>query len=334
MRNRIAVFVLVLVFALGTALDHHAHSHASVALTIPPQPIPSEFHWSPNDQPVKVSLCNLTNDPLAYNHKLIDVTGFVSHGFEDFGLFDPRCMTWPRIWLEYGGTTASGTMYCCGVTAERSRPQPLVVEDIPIELKVDDSFNQFDKLTNRGPDSLVHVSLIGRFFAGEKFDFGNRPHWGGFGHMGCCPLLAIQQVISVDPQTSTELDYRAWPEQPDVETEGCGYEYLTEIFRPDILIKDQEQADREQAEWRFSDPKRVATEGLATLLNIKNSSTIKLTLTRSAQGRFIYHWWPNGKTKSYMIVVSRPYMLSFYARDPKRVSWVVAAAYEKFCGRG
>lgn len=33
-----------------------------------------------------------------------------------------------------------------------------------------------------------------------------------------------------------------------------------------------------------------------------------------------------------MVVVSRPYWLSYYAKDPKRVSWVVLAAYESGCG--
>jgi len=35
-----------------------------------------------------------------------------------------------------------------------------------------------------------------------------------------------------------------------------------------------------------------------------------------------------------MVVVSRPYLLSFYALDPKRVAWVVIAAYESSCAKG
>ncbi len=335
MRDRIAALLIVIVFALAAALDHRARRPDETVAMAQMQPAPSpEFQWSKSDKPIKVSLCELRDNSPAYNHRLVEVTGFVSHGFEDFGFFDPHCGSWPRVWLEYGGTTASGTMYCCGVTAARSRPEPLVVEDIPIELTVDENFKQFDKLIRREADSLVHATLVGRFFAGVYMDWVTTPRWGGFGHMGCCTLLAVQQVGSVDPQTSTELDYRAWPDTPEMEFESCGYQHLTEISRPDLLIKDQEQADREEAEWKFSDPKRVATKGLANLLNIKDSSTIELTQTRRAQGRFIYHWWPKGKRNSYMVVVSRPYMLSFYARDPKRVAWVVVGAFEKFCGRG
>jgi hypothetical protein len=52
---------------------------------------------------------------------------------------------------------------------------------------------------------------------------------------------------------------------------------------------------------------------------------------RKTQGRVVYEWRPAKKHVIYMVVVSRPYWLSFYARDPKRVGWVVAAAYES-CG--
>jgi hypothetical protein len=73
------------------------------------------------EQPEKVTVCQLKNAPPAYNHKLIEVTAFVSHDFEDFTVFDPACPSWPDVWLEYGGTSKSGTMYCCGVTDDRLR---------------------------------------------------------------------------------------------------------------------------------------------------------------------------------------------------------------------
>src|SRR5436305_14399064 len=74
-----------------------------------------------------VTLCDLLKDPGRYNHRLVQVTGFVSHGFEDFTLFDPRCPSEEAsIWLECGGTVASGTFYCCVVGPERLRSAPLV----------------------------------------------------------------------------------------------------------------------------------------------------------------------------------------------------------------
>lgn len=34
-----------------------------------------------------------------------------------------------------------------------------------------------------------------------------------------------------------------------------------------------------------------------------------------------------------MVVVTRPYLLSFYAKDPTRVAWTMLAAYESPCGK-
>jgi hypothetical protein len=62
------------------------------------------------DELVKVTLCQLIENREAYNHKLIELTSFVSHGFEDFTLFDPECSSRLGVWLEYGGRAVSGTM--------------------------------------------------------------------------------------------------------------------------------------------------------------------------------------------------------------------------------
>ena len=48
------------------------------------------------EQPAAVTICQLKSDPAAYNHKLVEVTGFVSHAFEDFTVFDPTCPSWPK----------------------------------------------------------------------------------------------------------------------------------------------------------------------------------------------------------------------------------------------
>lgn len=281
---------------------------------------------------MKITLCQLKSDPAAYNHKLIEVTGFISRGFEDFTLSDPQCPAWPDVWLEYGGTDVSGTMYCCGVTAERSRPKTLVVENITIPLVNDERFREFDKLIHRPPDSVVHATIVGRFFAGELVKYPKGEVWSGYGHMGCCSLLAIQQVVSVDPQDRDDLDYGATADHPNIEEEGCGYTFLTPLESSGALIEAQRKADLGTREWAYNDPQRVATDALAQLLKIDERAITGLSETRRAQGRFVYQWSPRAKGASYMVVVSRPYVLSFYARDPKRVAWVVIAAYKSSCG--
>jgi hypothetical protein len=143
----------------------------------------------------KVSICALQADPAAYNHKVIEVRGVVSHGFEDFTLSDPRCQRRSGIWLEYGGRVNSETVYCCGVKAPREAA--LVVEGIATQLIEDALFRRFDGRVRTGGDVSFRAHLIGRFFAGLKQHTPKGDFWGGYGHFGCCSLLVIQQVLAV-----------------------------------------------------------------------------------------------------------------------------------------
>jgi len=211
------------------------------------------------EEPARVTVCQIKVDPAAYNHKLVAVTAFVSHGFEDFTLFDPSCPSWPGVWLEYGGTESSGTVYCCGPTDDRSRPEPAVVDNIPIPLVDDERFREFDRLIQRPPDTVVHATIVGRFFAGRVERFPNGAWPAGYGHMGCCSLLAIQRVISVDPQDRADLDYRASPDQPNIRKVGCGFRYLLPLESAAGSMAAQREADGGQTEWAFTDPQRVAT---------------------------------------------------------------------------
>jgi hypothetical protein len=284
------------------------------------------------EEPEKVSLCELQKDVDAFNHKLIEVTAFVSHGFEDFTLFDPTCNTWPAVWLEYGGKRNSGTMYCCGVTSERSRRKPLVVEEIPVPLVEDESFVKFDQTIARQSDSIVHASLVGRFFAGKKMPIGTG-FLRGYGHMGCCSLLAIQQVISVDSEGRQDLDYGASAPHPELKG-SCAYENLTEDRLYEQIIEEQREAEAGESNWRFSDPKRVAIQKLAALLSIETSNITGMKATREDQSRVVFQWRRAKSHETEIVVVSRPYWLSFYAKDPKQIAWVVIAAYKATCGKG
>lgn len=287
--------------------------------------------------PQKITVCDLKNDPVAYNHKLVQLEGFVAHDFEDFTVFDPDCPYAPEIWLEYGGTAASGTMYCCGMAANRTRPQELVVEGVPIPLTDDEHFREFDRLIhppfrsgNHG--SVVHATLVGRFFLGQKQSFGSGGWgWGGYGHMGCCTLLAIQTVLSVDPQEQTGLDYGVSADQPDTEKSHCPYEDLLPIQPFRQVIEAQQNAESGERTWAFTDPERVASDALAGLLKRDRATITGMRESHRAEGRLAYMWMPEKTGPQYMVVVSRPYWLSFYASDPRKVAWIAIAAY-KICG--
>jgi hypothetical protein len=147
--------------------------------------------------------------------------------------------------------------------------------------------------------------------------------------MGCCSLLAIKKVLAVDPQDRQDLDYGAWPDQPDVDKLECGYQDLIPLEPYRSVIEAQGKAESGERSWAFSDPQRVASVTLAQLLKTSESSIIGIKQTRKVQGRIVYQWPAKAKKGSfYMIVVSRPYWVSFYSADPGRIAWAATAAYK------
>jgi hypothetical protein len=287
--------------------------------------------FSFGEAPDKVTACTLKNDPAAYNHKLVEVEGFVSHGFEDFTFFDPNCPYSPMIWLEYGGTAASGTIYCCGSSGARSRPKELVVDRIPIPLTDDEQFRAFDKLLHGEADTIVHTTIVGRFFSGKREQYGSKSgNWGGYGHMGCCSLLAIQQVLSFDSHDRKDLDFRASDDPPDLQKLKCGtFQGLTSPSYREIFDI-QHRAEIGENVRVFDDPLKVAMDFLAQNQKVDEKSITRISEAKN-QGRVVYEWRIDSKPETYMVVVSKPYWLSFYAEDESKVAWVVIAAY-KACG--
>ncbi len=278
--------------------------------------------------PQQTTVCQIKSNPSAYDHKLVQVTAFASHGFENFTLFDPDCQSWPEIWLEYGGTNSSGTTYCCDAPKSRKRAKSIEIEGIPIPMSDDKAFRDFDRLIQRPPDSIAHATLAGWFFAGAQ---AKAPKPGAtYGHMGCCSLLMIQQVVSVDPQTRTDVDYRTAPDQPTVSKDGCGVKIVLEGASGGKIAA-QRQAEAGPRAWSFDDPIRVASDALIGLLKLDPGTAITMAQARKSPGRISYEWKPAGKKDSYTVVVNRPYWLSFYAKDPQKVAWVVMAAYESSC---
>jgi hypothetical protein len=279
-----------------------------------------------SEEPEKVTVCRLKNDPPAYNHKLIEVEGFVSSDFEDFTLFDPTCRSNLDVWLEYGGRTNSNTMFCCGSVPNAKHTEDLIVEGISIPLHDNKEFEEFDRQTRQPfradrKGNVLHATITGRFFAGQKQSFRNGA-WGGYGHMGCCSLLAIQEIKSVSPQVRDDLDYSASPDEPN-----WNWMFISPIFPGESVVEDQRQADLGVRAWAFKNPRRVASEAIKGLAKIEEPGDLKLQATQQNSARIDYEWRLTRKSRRYMVVVSRPYFLSFYAQDPQKVAWVVVTAY-------
>ena|SRR2546425_8042766 len=234
--------------------------------------------------PVEVTVCDLKNEPAKFNHKLVKIPGFISHGFEDFGFFDPSCDSRQGIWLEYGGTKASNTMYCCGVVPGHTRPEVVSVEGITIPLIDDDRFKELDGMIKNRYDLIMHATLVGRFFSGEKGNYPGGEFWSGYGHMGCCMLLVIQQVLSVDSHKRFDLDYAASADQPNINKVGCGYRILSRDWQFARAIDLQRRAESGERAWAFDDPLKVARDLLSRETRIAETSIVGLKQLRQGQG--------------------------------------------------
>lgn len=153
------------------------------------------------DAAIKTTLCAIKASPMEFNGKVVEVAGYASHGFEDSMFEDPGCF-WnkdrPGIWMMFGGKASVETRWCCG--AERDPKKVLVVQGVPTMLVHDHTFDQFEKLLKSEPGRgvTVHATVRGRVFVREvSLPLGHH-YMGGYGHMGCCMLLAIEQVMTVD----------------------------------------------------------------------------------------------------------------------------------------
>lgn len=149
--------------------------------------------------------------------------------------------------------------------------------------------------------------------------------------MGCCSLLAIAQVKAVDPQDRSDLDYGASSEQPQVHEVGCGFSYLTSVDPFAGLLQQQREADDDPNSKAFRDPEAVAANYLRARLAMDSSVAVTLKETSRTSSSAVFEWTQSDKKDGYMVVVSRPYLLSFYARDPNRVAWAIVAAYATSC---
>jgi len=148
---------------------------------------------APTETPIKITACQLISDRAAYNHKLVEVSGNVSVGFEDFTIYpNEGCAAKGMVWLDLGGSADPKTMYCCG---DHSRDVPIMVEDIVTPLVDDAKTRRFIKIVQSGQNADGPSTLIGRFFSGKKLVQPWGTFWDGYGHLGCCSLLVIQQVL-------------------------------------------------------------------------------------------------------------------------------------------
>lgn len=277
---------------------------------------------------VKTTVCQLLRDRKAWDHKLVEVSGFASHGFEDSSFSDPECPDrYGGLWMEYGGELTTGTVSTAG-NSNRTRPEPVVVEGISVPVVDDAIFHRFDEFLHQDMrmGTSVHATVVARFFAGRIQHYPAGDLWGGYGHMGCCSLFVIQQVLSVDDQRRPDLDYSDTPEQPT-----C-FPFQGRLYTQSQMLDAQRRAEHGEQAYAFTSDHDVAVAAVKSY--VKNLKADDLTLKIKSRNtyRSVYVASVQGSADYYMIVLSRPYWLSLSAADPTKVAWVVLGSYKMPCG--
>ncbi len=200
-----------------------------------------------------------------------------------------------------------------------------MVDGVVTSLVEDAAFHRLNELVHvDGGSASVHTTAVGWFFAakgGDPRDVG----LGGYGHMGCCNLLVLRQVLSVDEVRDKTLDRNEggrspnWPSTHD----------LVRLGRDRDMVKAQKETEAGAEGRSFTDPMLVARAFLVHVAGFSKEEALQLReLGISSPEREVYVGTISGTTKANVrVVVSRPAWLSFYAKDPARVAWVVIGAY-------
>jgi hypothetical protein len=156
---------------------------------------------SPESESVEnADICAVLANPLAYNSKLLRITGSVTRDFETFWIESSKCADFQPLWIEYGGSKpADGPIWHEGPEHPGDDDAPLNVDGVRTSLEADAAFRKFDTLTKslkRG--KRARATIIGWVFAAGTYqdDAGNTQETG-FGPYGRYSLLVIKKVDAV-----------------------------------------------------------------------------------------------------------------------------------------
>lgn len=153
--------------------------------------------FAASEDVVTAKLCDVASNPEAYNHKLLKLSGNVTRGYKLFTLSGDCKPNLSSIWLSYGGLVSPPSIFNAQ-QMDAPRSEKLTIDSIPTTLMDDAVFQKFNQLISSMADRpQARVTLIGRYFAGHPEQIADYKLWKGFGPMGCCTLLVIQQVVSV-----------------------------------------------------------------------------------------------------------------------------------------
>ena len=296
------------------------------------------------EKTVEVDPCALEKNPGQYDHLLITVHSHLTLGFEDFSLAPENCPGGREngwVWLELGGDSGPATIYCCG---DHTRPKGMdvKVDGISIPLQQNVFLEQMMRLLSVSRHKTpagrpcykckyfrVSATFTGRFFAGQRMEFKEgHPFYGGYGHMGCCSLLVIQEVSNVTAERTkipiggkfscTRKTWR-WPQTGTPEQ-----------------IAEQRAAKSGEEDWRVDDMERVAVAAIRSKtsewkdersLEIYESGFPGDPYRVEAHG----HWESEDRLIGYAVKLKKSKALLPYAKDWDNVIWLPYELTQDVC---
>jgi hypothetical protein len=290
------------------------------------------------ERPFDTTACALTQYPERYNEGLVSVEGLITVGPDEFMLHDPNCGDdRGKIWLEFGGGVESpGT----SASAHLAKNRPKTFESLELPLNKDRDFDALQKLLETaqksGKTKMLHAILIGKYFSGKptKTASGETVR-SGYGRMGCCSLLIIEEVGTVGPDLEEPVDFSPVSKiSQKTLAKGCT---ITELQVPPR--EDEDQLERKSLEDEFQylhDPKKVAARAISVHEQISAEDIEKRLQTDSATSSLASYTWTSTSTDattSYRVAVNKPYWLLETAVSGDAVIWVPKSITKTECIR-
>ena len=229
-------------------------------------------------------------------------------------------------------------MYCCNGTGNKDHVN---VEGIRIPLSNDPVLDRFRRLhefvsdQQKSKGSLFSnrsIILCDRDIDWPVFCWKSprqRIEGQGYGHMGCCTLLAIQRVLSIDKVVSNIK-----PGELSCYTEGWH-----ENRNDELLRARQNTISKTGERWRTSDPQRVAAEALSdylhnsnTTLNFAGCHTKHLTYSDKKDDQYSTSCsWASSSSGSYTVEVMKFYFLKSPSNKWKDIAWMPYETTHQHC---
>jgi len=294
------------------------------------------------ESPVATTVCELQKNPDSFDHRLVRVQGRISHEFEDFSLSDEACPeSHNSVWLMYGDNAPDEITFCCNGTGHGTTPR---IEGYDVPLPRDEKLKRLRHLLNSyhnprdakevyfqtNPSYTVTATLEGRFFAGKTTPMipGR-----GFGHMGCCTLLVITSVVSIDAVVKNVKHGDA----------DCFSEYWNSPNDQEADEALNLQFAQSNEKWRTRDARRVASETLKNHLKDLDTTPQGLTFQGCKKKRLTYqddkfdqyltscNWSSVNKKETFSVDVLKFYYLKSSDNKWKDIAWLPYEVYHSDC---